>query len=123
MVKFFICERIPSENRGEAAILEGLVAGLDKVFGDYQLSIYTMRPKQDSSYYANYGDVVFLGKNNYFQRFLLLLQLVLYAIFYKFGIKCKFESKIFKTFESADVLIQGHDNVYRHGIKFKDFIP
>lgn len=124
-IKIFLCERIPSENRGEAAILEGFVAGLKKVFDPYELTIYSMRLKHDKSYYSQYGNVIGIDEDfiitRAYKRARLSFQLLINGLLKKyFNSEYPFRDPLYRCFAEADVLLQGHDNVYRHKIKFKD---
>jgi polysaccharide pyruvyl transferase WcaK-like protein len=129
-INIFLSERIPSENRGEAAILEGIVEGLEIIAsGNYLLTIYSMRLKQDREYYGEFGNVVGFnysnGENLAFQdkiaRYMLSVKLFLSGILKKlFNYDLVFSDTLFKAFSSADIILQGHDNVYRHAIKWKD---
>ena len=131
-VKVFLCERIPSENRGEAAILEGLYNGLKKYFVDFELIIYSMRKKQDTYYYQQKGlaevtgydykgaeESGFLVK---LSRLYLFFSLVMSSLLKKIGFTVEFPGEINSHFYESDILLQGHDNVYRNRIKLKDAV-
>jgi polysaccharide pyruvyl transferase WcaK-like protein len=125
VINFFLCERIPSENRGEAAILEGFVAGLKEAFGPYELTIYSMRLKYDEPYYRQFGRVVGIDDDfivtKAYKRTRLTLQLLINSLLKRyFNFDYPFKDPLYRCFADADVLLQGHDNVYRHKIKIKD---
>lgn len=128
-LKIFLCERIPSENRGEAAILEGLHEGLKHYFKDFELTIYSISSKKDEVYYKNIAKVVGHDRESAIhtkyielaQRLILTSKLFVSALTKKiFGYELKFTDALFMAFHHADILLQGHDNIYKDKIKLKD---
>jgi len=128
-INIFLCERIPSENRGEAAILEGMVEGLKQTFGKFSLTIYSMRLKQDHEYYGEFGTVIGFDYSegvtpslvDRFKRYAFSIKLLLNGLVKKYlNHNLVFSDELFSAFSTANIIFQGHDNVYRNKIKLKD---
>lgn len=122
--KIFMRDTIPSRNKGEAAILAGILESF-KILGDVEVSICSFYPTIDA---ARYGEkikiipiihpseqprIVKAFRFSLFQRFFFL---IIYKIF---GIKIK--NAILKECCTSDLIILGHDNVCGGGCGLNAF--
>ena len=123
-IKIYIPESIPSENKGEEAILRGLIAGLKAINLDSEIYLFSNNQEVDSK---NYGDDVKIvsglsfrpsggrGKSS-FQRIIDVIKIwlkhIFFAVMYK-TLKEKafyfFKSENWKAYTEADVILTGHD--------------
>lgn len=124
--KILIPEDIPSLNKGEEAILLGILEGL-KINGvDYELTLCSEHPDIDIRNYGKYGKIIGGGssfrpdkKRSNFMRsinyFIILLRHVLFLAFYHLlGRKSLhiFRGELWKAYADADVIIVGHDAAF-----------
>ena len=133
-MNIFIMDSIHSFNRGEAAILYGMLEAF-KFLGKTDLTILSNFPDDDQKFYGKGVTVLpnwfnFRGEyvlsNKAQSRFKRLLsgvsfyaRLVLYPVLFKiignFFLSI-IKSKHWKTFLEADLLISGHDNFFSNGV-------
>ncbi|MCL4553385.1 MAG: polysaccharide pyruvyl transferase family protein [Candidatus Marsarchaeota archaeon] len=118
MYKVFIAEQIPARNKGEAAILWGMLAAL-KALGPIEVSVLSGEPSVDA---AEYGTAVTLiesaspearGVAKGVQYGLNVLQHGVFAIL---GIilgrraTTLMRGRLWRTYSAADIILIGHDN-------------
>lgn len=127
MTKIFIAEDIPSHNKGEAAILFGMLETF-KVLGNIDVSLLSLTPEIDR---ANYATIkVIDGSSNLhiidnftpkgtclqvLESAFALLQYLMFAICYKvFGSNAQkiMRKEIWKEYCKADLIIIGHDGTF-----------
>lgn len=123
-IKIYIPESIPSENKGEEAILRGLIAGLKAVNLNPEIYLFSDNKEIDDKNYGNEVKVVSgmsfrpsrkKGKPS-FQRIVDAIKIwlthIFFAIIYK-TVKEKafyfFRAENWKAYSEADVILTGHD--------------
>ncbi|MCX6111679.1 MAG: polysaccharide pyruvyl transferase family protein [Proteobacteria bacterium] len=140
MYKILIAEQIPALNKGEEAILEGILESL-KIIGESKFYMLSAYPEIDAPRYGSKIKIidikdVFVFKlfvKNKLIRFFLsaivifkhLLFLVAYRIF-KLGALRFTRSDIWRVYIESDLIIQGHDGSFDYGgpiIFYQFFLP
>ncbi|GAB6163787.1 hypothetical protein JCM12298_29470 [Desulfothermus naphthae] len=123
-IKIYIPESIPSENKGEEAILLGLITGIKAINLDPKIYLFSNNKEVDSKNYGNDVKVVSgisfrpsgaKGKS-VFQRIVNAINIwfkhIFFAIMYK-TLKEKafyfFKSENWKAYSEADIILTGHD--------------
>lgn len=126
----FICDNIPSLNKGEETILDGMLKGFE-FLGNTQVAMLTARPEIDRPRYQsklrliNINDSWLLngGLNSGFLMktvisIIILLQHLIFAGFYriskKLALRC-FNSSIWHEYDRSDVLVEGHNGTFGIG--------
>jgi len=126
--KIFIAENVPSLNKGEMAILEGMLESF-KTLGKVQVTMLSDLPDIDQLRYGTKVRIINVKKalhlsdkpsryNRLFNSFLLLSQHLIFLIFYKiFGLRALklMKSEIWREYAESDVIIVGHDGTFGAG--------
>lgn len=123
MLTFFIPEKIPSHNKGEEAILRGIVRTLDFV-EDKKIYLYSDSSSYDSTKYRDCAEIITetlildskasASKKLWYAVKYILLHLI-YACSYRISEKMTrriFRKKLWKVYNNVDVILAGHDNSY-----------
>ena len=127
-VKIFIAENIPSLNKGEMTILEGMIESF-KLMGRVEVSMLSLRPEIDKLRYGKKVKIIDLkkllrlrgdltGLYRIFASIYSMLQHLLFVILYKiFGSKALklLRSDIWKEYVESNVIMMGHDGVFGPG--------
>lgn len=130
MLRFLIAENIPSLNKGELAILEGLNESL-KIFNEYDLTIFSVNPEMDSKRYLstiqifdvktsfpffNHINNSKMAKITSVLIFTLkhLIFLFLYFLFKENALSIM-KTDIWKIYLKSDVIFVGHNGVFGLG--------
>ena len=121
-MRLFIAEQIPSYNKGEEAILEGILKTLEAL-GDIEVSIISANPERDHIYYDSKVSLVFAPNTlpetvHLDGRFYLSLlnfafkHVVFMILYWILGLKTVsiMKDEIWKEYLRSDVVIIGHDN-------------
>jgi polysaccharide pyruvyl transferase WcaK-like protein len=120
MVNILIAENIPGLNKGEVAILDGMLESF-KMLGDSKVSMLSLIPEIDSSRHLSKSKVIDINclypglkfnNNNMFASFIIMFKHLLFILLYKIiGLKVLniFKADIWKAYVEADVIIIGHD--------------
>lgn len=124
--RILIAEEVPSLNKGEAAILYGMLETF-KSLGEVDVSLFSFHPKIDEK---NYPDIRIidvlkdLGLSNdspqrslfikFYESTISLIQYVFFAFFYRIGLDVPYFIKkdIWRGYCGADVIIIGHDGTF-----------
>ncbi|MCK4528679.1 hypothetical protein KAW18_15020, partial [candidate division WOR-3 bacterium] len=131
MVKIFIAENVPSLNKGEMTILEGMLESF-KTLGRVQVTMLSDLPQIDQSRYGTKIKIIDVKKASrlsgelvghrqlfkMFISFLFLFQHLLFFVLYKIsGSKALkvMGSEIWKKYVESDVIIVGHDGTFGLG--------
>ena len=128
MTKIFIADEIPSLNKGEAAILFGMLETF-RTLGDVEVSLFSSHPEIDRPRYSDRVDVIDgvkdLHLRSSFDRLTIagLLEsllivlpqyfsfIILYKIFGSNALKIM-KGKIWKSYYESDIIITNHDNTF-----------
>lgn len=132
MARVFICENIPSLNKGEMEILGGIVQSFKEI-GTINLSMISQECEIDSKRYGSTVEIINLreplsikhskGYNKSFTSVKFFFQHVLFIILYKFlGLKSLriMKSAIWKAYIDADILLIGHNGTF--GIRATQYL-
>lgn len=127
MTEIFIAEEIPSLNKGEAAILLGMLESF-RSLGDVKVSLLSLHPELDEPRYMDRVNVVgeienlHLSRNfnrsvivRIFESILVLPQYLFFITFYKiFGLNVLkiMKKEIWKEYCKSDLIIIGHDGMF-----------
>ena len=126
--KIFIAENVPSLNKGEMTILEGMLESF-KTLGRVQVTMLSDLPDIDQLRYGTKVRIINVKKalhlsdklsryNRLFNSFLLLSQYLIFLIFYKiFGLRALklMKSEIWREYAESDVIIVGHNGTFGAG--------
>jgi len=120
MTKIVIAEAIPSQNKGEAAILWGMCETLD-LLGETRVYLCSAEPRIDSQ---EYGKAVELIHDNVIKSRILLgklleslwltLRHICFMVLYWFlgkRLVCVMRGPLWQAYLDADLLVMGHDNL------------
>lgn len=130
MLKIFICENVPSLNKGEMTILDGMLESFSEL-GQLEISMLTAVPEIDSIRYMSKIKTIPIGKSwflngglNYNKYLKMLISIVvmlqhiffifIYGIFKKRTLKI-FKSEIWTEYILSDIIIEGHDCTFGTG--------
>ncbi len=122
IIKIYIPESIPSDNKGEEAILQGILQGLDKLGLKTELMIFSYNKPLDSHNYGNRVKIIEgisfrpRPKRQLFYRILETLSIwlrhIAFLVIYR-AIKEKcfifFKSENWYAYHKADIIFIGHD--------------
>lgn len=127
MTKIFIAEEIPSLNKGEAAILFGMIESF-RTLGDVEVSLLSFHPEIDRPRYSNRVKIIdgikdlHLKKDfdqsmiaRLFESIVVIPQYFSFMILYKFfGLNALkiMKKEIWKEYCKSDLIIIGHDGVF-----------
>ena len=128
MVKIFIAENVPSLNKGEMTILEGMLESF-KILGKVEVTMLSDLPKIDEIRYGKKVKIIDLKRSLHlkgeltgiYQKFASaysIVQHLLFLILYKtFGLEAlKFmKSEIWREYVESDVIIIGHNGTFGLG--------
>lgn len=123
-MKLYIPEYIPSNNKGEEAIVQGIHQGFKNHGIDVQISIYSYRPEIDRVNYGGQFKVIegitfrpMRGKNILFRLLETAsiwskhcLFLLMWRLFGRASMKI-FRGENWKAYVDADIILVGHDGV------------
>lgn len=129
VVKIVIPEMIPSQNKGEAAILAGMIETF-RCLGNTELTLFSTTLKEDRERYKKYGiKIVAYEKNRLMDSRIRLLRRIgdIYTVirFFICGLMFRFKIKrplgwfcneCWKALLDSDLIIMGHDNIMVNGI-------
>lgn len=126
--RFLILEEVPSQNKGEEAILKGIKKSLNKVKIKNKLSLLSFYPNIDGHNYKGCAEVLSSEKlglplrlpeyNAYVRLFysiLVFIKVFTYAFLYKINkdlCMSIFNNDFWNEVENSDYFIIGHDNVF-----------
>lgn len=125
MITVFVAEIVPSQNKGEAALMHGIVGSISK-YADDDVRFYLCSESQaaDQEEYGervkvidDYGLVPVGGSSmNKLGRFSVkalkhLLFLVAYTLLGSLSLKL-FRSDLWRAYAESDVIVVGHDNAF-----------
>ncbi|MCK9150774.1 polysaccharide pyruvyl transferase family protein [Methanobacterium alcaliphilum] len=128
MIKIIIAEEVPSQNKGEVAILEGIYESLKKL-GEFNIKLFSFHPDFDKREYGNKAQIIdvlncfhmsFINNatsklNKIFIFGFLTFQHFLFLFFYRlFGKRIAlkiFKGNIWKEYLNVDLVIVGHDSL------------
>jgi polysaccharide pyruvyl transferase WcaK-like protein len=128
LLSILIPEDIPSSNKGEAALFEGIYSSLE-LFGDFELSIFSVNPDEDTTAYAGRARVIdgrgiipkhmldgsgsIVSKAGNYFNFMFLMTLFI-ACWYLFRRRLLmiFKGEIWRSFSSSDIVLMCHDSFY-----------
>ncbi|MDD5638487.1 MAG: polysaccharide pyruvyl transferase family protein [Candidatus Pacebacteria bacterium] len=123
MINIFITEEIPSLNKGEAAILKGILSSFNEL-GDIRVSMLSFNPKEDILRYENKIKIIPFVYNNLPDQskiaiiikgliftFKYTLFCLLYRILGPTAINKIMKAEIWKAYNESDILICGHDSL------------
>lgn len=126
MYRILIAENIPSLNKGEETILDGMLESF-RLLGEVKVSMVSDSPEIDIPRYGHKIEVINLRElfplkinldrrfNRIFTSFLVILQHLFFLILYKLLNKKALlftKAKIWQTYLNSDVIIVGHDGVF-----------
>ena len=127
MTRIFIAEEIPSFNKGEAAILFGMLETFNTLEG-VEVSLLSFHPEIDRPRYGDRVNIIdgikdlHLKKDfdksmivRLFESIVVLLQYISFIILYKiFGVNALkiMKKEIWKEYCESDLIIIGHDSVF-----------
>jgi polysaccharide pyruvyl transferase WcaK-like protein len=127
MTKIFIAEEIPSFNKGEAAILFGMLESF-RSLGDVEVSLLSFHPEIDRPRYEDRVNVIdgikdlHLKKDfdksmivRLFETMIVLPQYLFFMALYKiFGLNALkiMKKEIWKEYGESDLIIIGHDGTF-----------
>ncbi len=125
MKTIFVAETVPSQNKGEAALMHGIVRSI-KEYCDEEVLFYLCSERQQLDQ-EEYGDDVVVLDNkglipledtafNKLKLFLIrsvkhFLFLIMFRLTGVFSLKI-FTGELWKAYAEADVIIVGHDNAF-----------
>ena len=123
-MNIYIPEHIPSGNKGEEAILQGIYQGLKDEAKDVTISVFSHTPEIDRINYGNQFEVIegitfrpASGKGMFLkisETIVIWLKHFLFLLLWRFiGEKCLrcFRGGNWKAYLDADVILVGHDGV------------
>ncbi len=126
MVKIFIAEEIPSLNKGEAAILFGMLESF-RSLGDVEVSLLSFHPEIDRPRYSNRVKIIDGIKDLHlmscfdqsmiiklFESIVVMSQYLFFLALYKIlGLNALkiIKKEIWKEYYESDLIIIGHDGV------------
>lgn len=123
-MNIYIPEHIPSGNKGEEAILQGIYQGLKDEAKDVTISVFSHTPEIDRINYGNQFEVIegitfrpASGKGMFLkisETIVIWLKHFLFLLLWRFiGKKCLrcFRGGNWKAYLDADVILVGHDGV------------
>lgn len=128
MVKIFIAEEVPSLNKGEAAILFGMLESFRTIGDAVKVSVLSFHPDIDKPRYSDRVDVIDGIKDLHlingfdcpmivklFESIVVLLQYLFFIVLYKIlgsnALKVM-KKKIWKEYCESDLIIIGHDSAF-----------
>ncbi len=130
MIKIFVAENIPSLNKGEMAILDGMIESF-RTLGNVELSMLSARPEIDKSRYGSRIKIIGVGDHwlrnggmnsskcgKILASIRVLSQHILFIIFYKIfkdGALNLFRSAVWNEYLTANIIIKGHDGTFGVG--------
>lgn len=129
--KILIAENIPSLNKGEETILQGMLESF-KVFGEFQVSMFSTNPQLDQNRYGSkvhvldirpylpfFGERGFKSKiTKYISSILFLLNHIVFLfLFNLIGINILkvYRTPLWKEYAFSDIIIIGHDGAFAIG--------
>lgn len=140
MYKILIAENIPSLNKGELALLKGMIECFKKL-GDYEVSILSALPAVDGPRYNSnikiveadflytFGDIFYYQKySEFLTATLFVLKHFIFLFLYKLinvKVLTIMKSSIWKAYLDSDVIMVGHDGTFGIGTRLipeKDLI-
>lgn len=122
-MKIFIAEEIPSLNKGEAAILYGMIESF-RVLQPAEVSLLSFSAETDKKAYKNLkiidasdnlnlsNDFQKNKKSKLFQSFLVFIRYLYAILLYKLKFSFKSEGSIWKEYFETDIIIIGHDGTF-----------
>ena len=122
MINIFITEEISSLNKGEAAILKGMLASF-KELGDVKVSMVSFNPKDDAFRYGSKIKIIpFIFDSLHHQSKIIItikgliftLEYTLFCLLYRIlgSTVVRFmKADIWKVYNESDILICGHDGL------------
>jgi len=130
MLKIFIAENIPSLNKGEMTILDGMLESF-RILGDARVSMLSARSEIDEPRYISKVKVIDICEfwhlncdpdrhqwDKVLSSSLVLLQHLAFILSYKaFGMGALrfFKSNVWEEYLTADVIIEGHNGTFGIG--------
>ena len=125
MKTIFVAETVPSQNKGEAALMHGIVRSIQEYSGENVIFyLCSERHKLDQEEYGNnvkvldnkglipLEDTAFNKLQLFMKRSIKhFLFLLFYRLFGKFSLNI-FSDELWKAYADADVIIVGHDNAF-----------
>ena len=127
--KLFIAENIPSLNKGEVTILEGMLESF-KILGKVEVTMLSDRPEIDQPRYQSKIRVLDIRKNLYFFNYFsnqtikicssifFLLQHLIFILLNKFiGSKTTsfMKSELWRVYTQSDAIVIGHNGSFGIG--------
>lgn len=130
MLRIFIAENIPSLNKGEMAILDGMLESF-RTLGDVKVSMLSARAEIDALRYVSKVEVIDISKSwplnggldcsksgKIVASIAIMIQHMVFILSYKILGKCVsrlFKSDIWKEYLMADIIIEGHNGTFDIG--------
>lgn len=127
MVRILIVENAPSLNKGEMAILEGMIESFSDL-GEVEVSMLSAFPDIDSFRYGKRIKIIDSRKcwpfsdrldgRSKILAFLVMLQHIFFVICYKFlglNVLRFYKGMIWQEYLNSDAIIAGHDNSFGIG--------
>lgn len=131
MFRFFLVENVPSLNKGEMAIFEGILESF-KFLGNVEGAMLSDHPEVDKPRYGHKAKIIDINKHLYLSHELShynilfktvisifficqhLIFLILYKV-YGFKVLKLMKSEIWKEYLESDVILIGHDSAFGLG--------
>lgn len=130
MLKIFIAENVPSLNKGEMTILDGMLESF-RTLGEVEVSMLSARSEIDTPRYTSKVKVININESwplnggldssrrgKILVSISVMLQHMAFMLSYKiFGsvVLRFFKSEIWKEYLTADVIIEGHNGTFGIG--------
>lgn len=127
MLRIFIVDNIPSLNKGEMAILDGMLESF-KILGDVKVSMLSSHAEIDAPRYASKVKVIGISKSwplnggldcskicRIMVSVAIMIQHMVFILSYKIlgkWILSLFKSDIWKEYLTADIIIEGHNGAF-----------
>jgi len=123
VIKVFIAEEIPSLNKGEAAILKGMLISFKNIKNkNIKVSMLSFNPKIDSIRYQDVKVIPFPIKNLIkesklfisLKGLLFIFEYTFFCLYYYFSRGKKFflyKNLIWDEYINSDIIIFGHDGL------------
>ncbi len=130
MYKILIAENIPSLNKGEMTILDGMLESF-RTLGEAQVSVLSDRPEIDAPRYVSKAKVIDIRQawplnggsvsgrtGKILASILVMLQHLSFVLLYKLvgaAALRLFKSEIWEEYAKADVILMGHNGAFGTG--------
>lgn len=130
MIKIFISENIPSLNKGEMAILDGMIESF-KTLGDVEISMLSPRPELDEPRYASKIRVINISRfwpfngglnsgksGKILVSIFVMLQHIAFILSYNIigdDVLKLFRTDVWEEYLKSDIIIMGHNGTFGIG--------